>query len=168
MRSLVKLFKYFFVSALIVAPSSVAAEDLGFLALGAGYYDVYQKKHKATEFRAEYRSGEKIWIFKPLLGVMGTSDTAIYGYGGFLVDVFFGRRFVLTPSLSAGYYENGDGRDLGYGLEFRSSIEFSYRFDNRARLGLAFYHLSNANLGDFNPGTEVLSVLYSIPLSSRE
>ena len=99
---------------------------------------------------------------------MGTSDTAFYGYGGFLVDVFFGRRFVLTPSLSAGYYEDGDGRDLGYGLEFRSSIEFSYRFDNRARLGLAFYHLSNANLGDFNPGTEVLSVLYSIPLSSRE
>ena len=31
---------------------------------------------------------------------MGTSDTAIYGYGGFLVDVFFGRRFVLTPALA--------------------------------------------------------------------
>lgn len=153
---------------LIVAPSSVAAGDPGFLSLGAGYYDIYQKKHKATEFRAEYRSGEKIWIFKPLLGIMGTSDTAIYGYGGFLVDMFFGRRFVLTPGLSAGYYEDGDGRDLGYGLEFRSSIEFSYRFDNRARLGLALYHLSNANLGDFNPGTEVLSVLYSIPLSSRK
>ena len=138
------------------------------IAFGAGYYDVYQKKHEAAEIRLEYRASEKIWILKPLFGVMGTSDTAFFGYGGFLVDLFFGRRFVLTPSLGAGYYNDGDGRDLGYGLEFRSSIEFSYRFDNRARLGLAFYHLSNANLGDFNPGTEVLGVLYSIPLSSKE
>ena len=168
MKSSLKFLKHLFATILIVAPSSVAAADPGFFTFGVGYYDVYQKKHEATEFRAEYRPGEKIWIFKPLFGVMGTSDTAFYGYGGFLVDVFFGRRFVLTPSLGVGYYDDGDGRDLGYGLEFRSSIEFSYRFDNRARLGLAFYHLSNANLGDFNPGTEVLSLLYSIPLGSRK
>lgn len=159
--------KLFFASVLLAIPTSAVAADPGFFTFGVGHYDIYQKKHEATELRAEYRSSETIGIFKPLFGVMGTSDSAFYGYGGVLVDVYFGRRLVLTPSFAAGYYADGDGRDLGYGLEFRSSVEFSYRLDNRARLGLAFYHLSNANLGDFNPGTEVLSLLYSIPFSFK-
>ena len=66
---------------------------------------------------------------------MGTTDSAFYGFGGVLVDVFFGKRWVLTPSFAAGYYDNGDGVDLGHEVEFRSSIELSYRFDNRTRLG---------------------------------
>lgn len=163
-----RLLGSFFVSVLLAVSTSAAADDPDFLTLGAGYYDIYQTKHEATELRAEYRFDEKIWVFKPLIGVMGTSDSAYYGYGGILLDLFFGRRLVLTPGFAAGYYEDGNGRDLGYGLEFRSSIEFSYRFDNRARIGLSFYHLSNANLGNFNPGTEVLSLLYSIPLSSKK
>ena len=150
----------------MILPLSAAADDPDFLTFGVGYYDVYQTKHEAMEFRAEYRSDTKLWVFKPFAGIMATTDSAVYGYGGVLVDVFFGRRWVMTPSFAAGYYEEGDGRDLGYELEFRSSIEVSYRFDNRSRLGLAFYHLSNANIGDFNPGTEVLSVVYSIPLGS--
>ena len=71
---------------------------------------------------------------------------------------------MLTPSLAAGLYEDGDGKDLGHIVEFRSSLELAYRFDNRARLGLSFYHLSNASLDDNNPGTEVFSLNYSIPL----
>ena len=72
----------------------------------------------------------------------------------------------LHPALPLVITRRGDGRDLGHELEFRSSIELSYRFDDRTRLGLSFYHLSNANIGDFNPGTEVLSIVYSIPLGS--
>ena len=107
---------------------------------------------------------KKIWIVKPFAGLMGTTDGAVYGYGGFLMDIFFGRRIVLTPSLAAGYYSDGNGRDLGHAVEFRSSIELAYRFDDRSRLGIAFYHLSNAHLDDHNPGTEILGVVYSIPL----
>ena len=158
------ILRMLILGSLLAAPGTAAADDPDFLTFGIGYYDVLQTKHEAVEFRAEYRSDKKIWIFKPFAGVMGTTDSAFYGYGGLLVDVFFGRRWVLTPSSAAGYYSEGDGRDLGHELEFRSSIELSYRFDNRTRLGLAFYHLSNANIGDFNPGTEVLSVVYSIPL----
>ena len=167
MHRLRAILRIILVGTLLSAPWPAVAGDPDFLTLAAGYYDVYQKKHEALEFRAEYRSDRKIWIFKPLAGVMGTTDSALYGYGGVLVDVYFGRRWVLTPSFAAGYYEEGDGRDLGYELEFRSSIELSYRFDNRTRLGLSFYHLSNANIGDFNPGTEVLSIVYSVPLDSN-
>ena len=95
---------------------------------------------------------------------MATSDGGAYGYGGISFDLFFGRRIVLTPSFAAGYYHEGNGRDLGHEVEFRSGVELAYRFDDRTRLGVLFYHLSNAGLGDHNPGTEVLSLSYSIPL----
>ena len=70
----------------------------------------------------------------------------------------------MLPSFAAGLYEDGDGKDLGHTVEFRSAIDLAYRFDNRSRLGLSFYHLSNAHLADSNQGTEVLSLIYSVPL----
>lgn len=157
-------FRWLLLLLLACVPASAYADDPPFLTVGAGYYDVYHRQDSAGEFRVEYRDDRKLWIFKPFVGVMATSDSAVYGYGGVLVDIFVGRRFVVTPSFAAGYYHEGDGRDLGYEAEFRSSIELSYRFDDRTRIGLAYYHLSNAGLGDINPGTEVLSVVYSIPL----
>ena len=49
-------------------------------------------------------------------------------------------------------------------MEFRSTIELGYRFDDRSRLSLAFGHLSNAGIGDSNPGTEVLTLYYHLPI----
>jgi len=163
-----RVFKTLFFVGVLAAPWMAAAQEAekepDFLTFGFGYFDIVHNANAATEFRGEYRSDKKIWIVKPFAGAMGTNDKAFYGYGGFLVDFFFGRRWVATPSLAAGYHHKGDGRDLGHELEFRSSMELSYRFDNRSRLGLSFYHLSNASIGDKNPGSEVLSIVYSIPL----
>ncbi len=148
----------------LFAPGFATAEDdPAFLRLAIGGYDVNDDMG-AVEFRAEYQSGRKLWIFKPFGGVMATSDAAVYGYGGILLDVYFGDRWVLTPSFAAGLYEDGDGKDLGHIIEFRSSIGFAYRFNNRSRLGVSFYHLSNASLSEDNQGTEILSIGYSIPL----
>lgn len=164
MFRIVRKARWALVCLLAATPLPALADDPPFLTFGAGYYDVVQGDDPAGEFRIEYRDDRKLWIFKPFVGAMGTTDSAGYGYGGVLVDIYLGRRFVLTPSFAAGYYYDGDGRDLGYGLEFRSSVELSYRFDDRTRLGLSFYHISNASLGDKNPGTEVLGIVYSIPL----
>ncbi|CAN0510703.1 unnamed protein product, partial [Laminaria digitata] len=161
-------FKTAVLCVFLAAPVSAAADDPDFLTFAVGAFDLVQDRDQAAEFRAEYRSDKKIWILKPFVGVMGTTDSSFYGYGGFLVDVYFGKRWVLTPSLAAGYYERGNGLDLGHEVEFRSSIELSYRFDNRTRLGLSFYHLSNASISSHNPGTEVLSIVYSIPLGSGD
>jgi len=146
------------------AAPAVLADDPSFLSFGTGYFDINDNED-AGEFRIEYRSGTKYGVFKPFAGAMLTTDAAVYGYGGVLVDIYLGRRFVLTPSFAAGLYGDGDGKDLGHVVEFRSGIEASYRFDSRARVGLLFYHISNASLDDDNPGTEVLSFSYSVPLN---
>jgi hypothetical protein len=148
------------------APAARAADDdPSFLALGAGWYDMNRQTDQAAEFRAEWRGTRALWVFKPLVGVMATSDAAVYGYGGILLDIYLGRRIVFSPSVAAGAYHNGNGKDLGSVVEFRSSAELAYRFDDRSRIGLNFYHISNAGIGDKNPGTEVLSLTYAIPLN---
>ena len=34
----------------------------------------------------------------------------------------------FTPSFAPGLYHEGDGKDLGHALEFKSEIQFSYNF----------------------------------------
>ena len=68
-----------------------------------------------------------------------------------MLDVYLGRRFVVTPSFAAGLYAEGGGKDLGHVLEFRSQIEVAYRFEDRSRLGLSFSHISNASISSTTP-----------------
>lgn len=140
--------------------------DPAYIALGAGWYDMNKQEEEAADFRLEYRHDRKLWIFKPWAGIEATSDGAFYGLAGVLIDVHLGEHFVLTPSFGAGGYANGGGKDLGSAIEFRSQIEIAYRFADRSRLSLAFSHISNAGIGDDNPGTEILGAYYAIPIGS--
>lgn len=162
-RSLLALAVCVFV--LCVGERSHAQGDPAFITFGAGWFDMNKRDDQAGEFRMEYWSDIDWWIFRPFGGVMATTDAALYGHLGIRMDLFFGNRFVLTGSFAPGLYYEGDGKDLGHVVQFRSNIEAAYRFDSRARAGVAFYHLSNASLGNDNPGTEVLSVFYAHPLT---
>ncbi len=151
--------------ALLLLIQPARAEEQAFIAFSAGAFDV-GKDETAAEGRLEYRSGTRIWVFKPFAGVMGTSDGGAYGYAGVLLDLFYSRRIVATLSFAPGVYTEGDGKDLGHGLEFRSQLEIAYRFDDRARLGLSISHMSNASIGDKNPGSESLMLTYALPIRS--
>jgi len=141
------------------------ADDPSFLTFGVGAFDFNRQKDEGVEFRLDYRTDYKLWIFKPFLTAAGVSNGMSFAGAGVLVDVYFGNRFVVTPSFAPTWWRGKtDTLDLGHGLEFRSQIEFAYRFDDRSRLGVAVSHSSNASLGDTNPGTESLLVNYSYPL----
>ncbi len=150
--------------AAVAAAAPAAADDPAFVAAGLGWYD-FNDDQGAGSAQIEYRSELRLGPFKPFAGVMATSDAAGYLYGGILVDLYFGRRMVFTPNVAAGYYLDGDGKDLGSAIEFRSGLELAWRFDDRSRLGLAVHHISNASIGERNPGTEILSVIYALPLN---
>ncbi|MFN4278342.1 MAG: acyloxyacyl hydrolase [Ferrovibrio sp.] len=150
----------------VAAQTAKGGDDPAFIAFSAGYHDLLDN-HDAFEGRLEYRHDKKFWIFKPFVGAMATHEEAVYGYAGVLVDIYLGRRWVLTPSFAPGVYRQGDGKDLGGAIEFKSQLEFSYRFDNRSRLGIGFSHMSNASIYDSNPGVETLFVTYALPLGGR-
>ena len=149
---------------LLAAAGPANAQDPDFLAFSIGGFDVNDDE-TAGEARLEYRSDIRLWFAKPFSGLMVNTDAGVYGYGGFLVDLFFGRRWVVTPSLAVGLYSDGSGKDLGSTVEFRSQVEFAFRFASRSRIGISLNHVSNAGLDDVNPGTEEIVLTYAVPFS---
>lgn len=157
------------ISALAGGISTPAlAEDPAFLSFGAGTYDWNRKKDEGIELRAEYRHDKKLLgFFKPFVAaaVSKNDSTQTFLGAGILMDIYFGKRFVVTPSFAPHFYSGGNRKlDLDYALEFRSQLELAYRFDNRSRVGLAVSHYSNASLGKTNPGTESALLYYSHPV----
>lgn len=134
-----------------------------FIAVGLGAFDALDDE-TAGQINFEYRSNLRLWIFKPYGGLFVSTDGAVYGHGGFRVDIFFGNRFVLSPSTAVGLFGKGSGKDLGSALEFRSGVELAYRLDDRSRIGVGLFHLSNASIGNRNPGEESLLLYYALPV----
>jgi len=144
-------------------------DDSPRVALSGGAFDVLPDTKKpgagATGLAlSEYRFGDLLWIVAPFIGVMGTGKGAFYGYGGLGFDIVLVGRWIITPTAAIGYFGHGTGIDLGAHTEFRTGAEFNYRFDNLVRLGVGFYHMSNAGIGSQNPGAELVTLALTVPL----
>ena len=87
----------------------------------------------------------------PVTGAMITQDAATYIYTGVETNYSFGK-LNITPSFTPGLYSKGDGKDLGHPLEFKSEVQMSLDLTEGTNLGLSYNHVSNASLGDKNPG----------------
>ena len=87
----------------------------------------------------------------PVTGMMITQDTATYFYTGVEANYSLGI-INITPSFAPGYYRQGGGKDLGHPLEFKSEVQLSLDLSEGTNLGMSYNHVSNASLGDKNPG----------------
>jgi lipid A 3-O-deacylase len=138
-------------------------KDVPLMRVGAGYFDVLDRDNGAGELNLEYVGSSVYKAARPIVGASVTSDKATYLYAGVAFD--FGKNgYYFMPSFAPGYYSKGDGKDLGHHLEIRTQVEVGYEFDDASRLGLSLSHRSNASIGKTNPGTESLTVHYSIPM----
>lgn len=153
--------------ALAAAPRPAQADDPGLLALGAGIYDFIGDRAKpAGMARVEYRFEQGLFDIKPLAGGFVTNDGTFYGYGGLRADLILADHYVIMPVVTAGVWQRGGGRDLGFPMEVKSGAEFAYRFDSGSRLGVAFEHLSNVGIAERNPGAEAMLAVYSMPIAT--
>ncbi len=87
----------------------------------------------------------------PITGALITADNATYFYTGVQANYKIGN-LNLTPSFTPGLYNEGDGKDLGHILEFKSEIQLSLELPKESQFGFSYNHLSNASLGEKNPG----------------
>ena len=87
----------------------------------------------------------------PVTGAMITADNATYFYTGVQAQYKLGS-LNFTPSFTPGYYDQGNGKDLGHALEFKSEVQLSLDLPKNSQLGFSYNHLSNASLGEKNPG----------------
>ena len=88
----------------------------------------------------------------PITGGFVTENSAVYVYTGIEWNVDMGEKILFTPSFAPGLYHEGDGKDLGHVLEFKSEVQFSYFASDDTSFGVSYNHVSNASLGDKNPG----------------
>tara|TARA_Y100001936_G_scaffold235656_1_gene264124 strand:- start:332 stop:841 length:510 start_codon:yes stop_codon:yes gene_type:complete len=87
----------------------------------------------------------------PITGGFVTENSAAYIYTGIEWNVDMGE-MMFTPSFAPGLYHEGDGKDLGHVLEFKSEVQLSYISSENTSFGVSYNHVSNASLGDKNPG----------------
>jgi lipid A 3-O-deacylase len=148
---------------IVLFSSLFTKEYVNLLSIGAGGFDIFKDRNRTWQLHIDYKPSIHYWKIRPMVGIMMTKKGSIYTFSGIVFDFILKDMCFVTPSFSAGYYYQGDGKDLGYPLEFKSGIEIGYRFKDKSRIGLNFYHLSNASIRKRNPGEESLILFYSIP-----
>ena len=125
----------------------------------SGVFDINTSSKKSSELFGVQHSNEDLFRdtflgkLSPITGFMMTADSASYFYTGVQAEYKIGK-LNLTPSFAPGIYSMGDGKDLGSPLEFKSELQLSVDLLPGTKLGYSHSHLSNANLGDKNPGAD--------------
>ena len=118
---------------------------------------VYMDFDKSSELFGVQHSNKDLFRdtflgkFSPITGFMVSADSDTYFYTGVQAEYKIGI-LNLTPSFSPGLYSMGDGKDLGHPLEFKSEVQFSYLPSENTSFGVSYNHVSNASLGNKNPG----------------
>jgi len=87
----------------------------------------------------------------PITGGFLTEKSAFYFYTGAQAEYDLGF-ITITPSFAPGYYNAGNGKDLGSALEFKSEVQMSLNLSDSTEFGMSYNHISNASFGDKNPG----------------
>ena len=121
-----------------------------------GMFDFSDHKQKAGIIGIQHQNDDLfrdsfLGILSPITGGFLTENNAYYLYTGAQAEYDLGI-FTITPSFAPGYYSSGDGNDLGHSLEFKSEVQMSLNLSDSTEFGMSYNHISNASLGDKNPG----------------
>jgi len=121
-----------------------------------GMFDFSDHKQKAGIIGIQHQNDDLfresfLGRLSPITGGFLTENNAYYLYTGAQVEYDLGM-FTITPSFAPGYYSSGDGKDLGHALEFKSEVQMSLNLSDSTEFGMSYNHISNASLGDKNPG----------------
>ena len=122
----------------------------------SGMFDFSDDGKRSTIFGMQHQNemllkDTFLGTLSPVTGFMITGDSAGYVYTGVQAQYNYGK-INFTPSFSPGLYNQGDGKDLGHIVEFKSELQLSIDLFNNSQLGFSYNHLSNASLGEKNPG----------------
>ena len=122
----------------------------------AGLFDFSDHKQRASLFGLQHQNDELyrdsfLGKLSPITGGFMTKNSAIYVYSGIQAEYNLGF-FKITPSFAPGYYDYGNGKDLGSPLEFKSEVKVTLGLGDTTQMGMSYNHISNADLGDKNPG----------------
>ena len=147
--------------------SSYLNADPHSVSLYTGTFDLIDKEgdDKTSLFGVEHKNKNLFrdtWVgkFSPTTGAFVTGKSSVYFYTGIEADYNLGP-ISVSPSFAPGYYQKGDGKDLGSVLEFKSEIKVGLDLFESSKIGYSYSHISNNDWGKTNPGTDNQSITYS-------
>ena len=122
----------------------------------SGIFDFSDKGKRSGIFGLQHQNESLfrntfLGTLSPVSGVMLTVDNSSYFYTGVQAQYKIGK-INFVPSFTPGIYSEGDGKDLGHPIEFKSELQMSFDIFENSELGFSYNHLSNASLGEKNPG----------------
>ena len=152
----------------IFAISNLVADEIDTnISVYTGTFDVIDKEgdDQTSLFGIEHKNPNLfrdtfLGKFKPVTGAFVTGDSSVYLYTGVEGQYGIGPLKIL-PSFAPGYYEKGDGKDLGSVLEFKSEIKVGLELFENSKLSYSYSHISNNDWGDSNPGTDNEQITFS-------
>ncbi len=160
MKQSLKIILNIFFLFLMIIPSHSEEKKENFneheINFYSGMFDFSDDGQRAILFGAEHQNENLVrdsflGRISPVTGLMITENNAAYGYTG--IQAFYNiGKINFTPSFTPGVYSQGDGKDLGHMIEFKSELQFSLDLSSESELGFSYNHISNASLGDKNPG----------------
>ena len=157
----------FLLSFLFFVSSIHADEGSSDLSFYTGTFDVIDEEgdDQTTLFGIEHKNPDLfrntfLGKISPVSGGFMTGDSSVYLYTGIEGQYGLGPLKIL-PSFTPGYYEKGDGKDLGSALEFKSEIKIGFDIFENSKLGYSYSHISNNDWGDTNPGTDNQQITFS-------
>ena len=169
MKSIYINIALFFVT-IVISQTTFANDTLGTqfnrISYSTGQIEVLENLETIQSYGIEYQvTPFHIYGFEiiPSLGYSHSEDGTNYLYLSGRHDFRLSEGWITTPLFGFGYFDDGEQIKLGHEVEFISGVELTYEFYNRSRIGFKFVHLSNGGLSSTNPGTEVLSLTYSLP-----
>jgi len=126
------------------------------LSFYTGMFDFSDNGQRAALFGLQHQNeslyrNSFLGVISPISGFLITENNATYAYTGIEAQYNLGK-IKINPSFTPGLYGKGDGKDLGHALEFKSEIQLSLDLLSNSQLGFSYNHISNASLGDKNPG----------------
>ena len=146
----------------LLISSSIYAEDTKIdsdntkFNIYSGLFDFSDKGKRSTLIGFQHQNTDLnrdtfLGNLSPITGFMFTADSAAYLYTGVQAQYSLGA-LNITPSFTPGLYNQGNGKDLGHLLEFKSEVQITLNILQNSQLGFSYNHLSNASLGEKNPG----------------
>jgi len=157
---------FLFICVFIISFNSKSRgeEPRDYLSFSTAIFDVLQNDIPSFEGRIEYRFNSAKWPLKPFTGFMANTDGGRYIYAGLFFEISITDFFSLIPSFAPGFYIKNFSKDLHSLLEFRSQIEAIVVLSKNLRAGFSFNHISNASLGETNPGVESIAFTVQLPV----
>jgi lipid A 3-O-deacylase len=145
------------------AGEEIHAYQGGSLLFHSGVSGLFDSEKNPT-VALEYRFGSPVFELQPWLGAGWATDGAVFVAGGVAHAWELGRDWHIGAGFGPGFYDRHQGLDLGSRMEFYSYIELTKEIFSGQRVVLRLAHISNGGLADSNPGTELLSLGYSVRL----